>query len=75
MISDDSFSRVSVTRPHGKVDTLKPRDLTARDASPDESPHSGLYSEGVDLPKASLAVGVTACSMEMRRSYDEGLEL
>ncbi|PKI49911.1 hypothetical protein CRG98_029695 [Punica granatum] len=29
MISGDSFSRVSVTRPHGKVDTPKPRDPKA----------------------------------------------
>ncbi|PKI77582.1 hypothetical protein CRG98_002036 [Punica granatum] len=41
MISGDSFSRVSVTRPHGKVDTLKLRDPKARNAGTDESPHSG----------------------------------
>ncbi|OWM65541.1 hypothetical protein CDL15_Pgr023811 [Punica granatum] len=31
--------------------------------------------EGVDLPEASLAAGATACSLEMPRSCDEGLEL
>ncbi|PKI73411.1 hypothetical protein CRG98_006181 [Punica granatum] len=49
MISGDSFSRVSVMRSHEKVDTLKPRDPKARDAGPDESPHSGLYSLATPL--------------------------
>ncbi|OWM66894.1 hypothetical protein CDL15_Pgr006205 [Punica granatum] len=31
-------------RPHGKVDTPKPRDPKARNAGPDESPHSGPYN-------------------------------
>ncbi|PKI59760.1 hypothetical protein CRG98_019863 [Punica granatum] len=43
MISGDSFSCVSVTRPHGKVDTPKPRDPKACDAGLDESPHSSPY--------------------------------
>ncbi|PKI67343.1 hypothetical protein CRG98_012292 [Punica granatum] len=34
MISGDSFSRVFVTRPHGKVDTPKPRDPKARMQAP-----------------------------------------
>ncbi|PKI33292.1 hypothetical protein CRG98_046314 [Punica granatum] len=45
MISGDSFSRVFVTRPHGKVDTPKSRDPKVRNAGPDESPHSGPYTE------------------------------
>ncbi|PKI75980.1 hypothetical protein CRG98_003638 [Punica granatum] len=35
---------VSVTRPHGKVDTPKPRDPKARNVGPDESLHSGSYN-------------------------------
>ncbi|PKI69344.1 hypothetical protein CRG98_010278 [Punica granatum] len=50
MISGDSFSRVSVTCPHGKVDTPKPRN-----AGPNESPHSGPYTRdaGWDYPNGN----------------------
>ncbi|OWM63154.1 hypothetical protein CDL15_Pgr027010 [Punica granatum] len=44
---------MSVTRPHGKVDTPKPRDPKARNAGPDESPHSGPYSNGDRCPSSS----------------------
>ncbi|PKI45182.1 hypothetical protein CRG98_034433 [Punica granatum] len=43
MISGDSFSCMSVTRPHEKVDTPKPRDPKVFDAGPKEGPHSGPY--------------------------------
>ncbi|PKI50777.1 hypothetical protein CRG98_028831 [Punica granatum] len=49
MISGDSFSRVSITHPHRKVDTPKPCDPKARDAGPDGSPHSGPYSLSTSL--------------------------
>ncbi|PKI61511.1 hypothetical protein CRG98_018095 [Punica granatum] len=43
MRSGDSFSRVFVMRPHGKVDTPKPRSKSEH-TGPYESPHLGPYS-------------------------------
>ncbi|PKI54075.1 hypothetical protein CRG98_025569 [Punica granatum] len=59
MISGDSFSRLSVTRPHGKVDTLKPSDFRSCAYGPDESPHSGPYRAETTFQKIKECLTTT----------------